>query len=332
MFRFLALAATAALVSAQTCTEREADLEACITAIHVQVFPDETAYEAAVQSCCHFSQQYTANCGEENAYLDWWASQKEIMNPQQWKTALYMLNKCPRDSMPDCVDKVAGVATCVRDTILASDYLPSCCPTEAGRCHGYEISMLWDQIEADPSLDLDRATLEEQVGMVFSQCQVYSEQACGKVVDVLMGEIGILPPDATYERDMTPRCTAGSAVSYICGGQPTYLEGRKAVLTDTERDHFNKQVEACNIGDDEDHDDGSPDCGSIIPDVYLYKEDPIWYLAMEDCPTTGSTGSPGALCQPVHNPATGEIMFYKVGYFNPITMMETPEDCRPLMP
>ena len=109
-----------------------------------------------------------------------------------------------------------------------------------------------------------------------------------------------------------------------------------STTSESTRGHFHKQLDACDVTGDE-GDDGPPaECGQILHDIYLYHEGAITYLAMENCPHPAAwdpTTSPASVfCEPVYGPVAAAPMFYKVGYFNPATMVETPEDCLPPMP
>merc|ERR1711871_635999 len=168
---------------------------------------------------------------------------------------------------------------------------------------------------------------EGPVAEIFGRCPSFSAPNCEQVAEGLSSLVEPLSDDAVYQNDMSKRCTAGSAVSYICKGQEELLDLISGSFSDAKKNHFYKQIEACKVGDE---DGDGPHCGEIIPNVYLYHEAAITYLAMGYCPTTADpTSSPGVLCDPVHNPVTGQFMFYKVGYFNSDTMMETPPDCMP---
>jgi hypothetical protein len=334
MFRFLGLlAATAALsatvVSASYCHDKAEALRNCVMTIPEPDYETEAgqmAFQGAMRGCCEVSANYTAYCGEENAFIRTWRSWNTTMTDQQWNTAIQLLGNCPRYSESDCVGKLTSVATCIQDGHPVAD---CCTPAmNSGRCHAYELESLWDLV--DPIYGLDRASLEGPVGDVFDHCPSFTDFDCGLAIDTLLETIDGLPEDAEYPRDVSKRCTAASAVSHICKGQGDYMATRLSTTSESTRGHFHKQLDACDVTRDED--DGPPgECGEPIPGAYLYHEGAIAYLAMETCPpATDPTTSPaGVLCDPVYGPVSGTPMFYKVGYFNPATMMETPPDCLP---
>lgn len=251
------------------------------------------------------------------------------MTDNHWKALGYTVGHCPRDSVDDCAQLLREVTECI-DASSTPDY-SHCRPGPSqhwGRCESYDEEVLWNH----PTMSVlsgQRFDLEHKVEAVVKDSHLWGPLDCQSALSVLAQQTKGLTSADTFERDMSKRCTAGSAASYFCFFQNDVIDNTLMDYPLNWQTSIWSQLGACHVFE-QDEDDGPPgECGEPIPDAYIYREEDVKFLVMEYCPTTSDLTMPGVLCEPVYGPVSTAPMFYKVGYFNPDTMMETPPDCLP---